>query len=132
MTEEKKRLQETRKVALIGRNGVPLPTERQWGTVRRTIAQRRAWDNVTHDDARSKAYRWGEEGIGGFPTADSLPRLGILNGKDPYQREALWIDGLQGNHAEDEGNLLLLDSTPHSYMKMLYKYPKTSFLMHKF
>lgn len=111
----------------------PYLTERQWGTVREDYSpDGAAWENVTHDDAKSKAYRWGEEGIGGF--SDNKQKLcmawAFWNGKDPMIKERLFgLTGNQGNHGEDVKELYYyLDATPtHSYMKMLYKYPQQEF-----
>jgi hypothetical protein len=133
MTEEKKRLQEEKDGIHHWKKWGPYLTERQWGTVREDYSPNgAAWDNVTHDDARSKAYRWGEEGIGGI--SDDKQTLCIAwafwNGKDPFIKERLFgLTGPQGNHAEDVKEIYYyLDSTPtHSYMKMLYKYPQNEF-----
>ncbi len=111
----------------------PYLTERQWGTVREDYSpDGAAWENVTHDDAKSKAYRWGEEGIGGI--SDYKQKLCLAwafwNGKDPMIKERLFgLTGNQGNHGEDVKEIYYyLDSTPtHSYMKMLYKYPQAEF-----
>jgi len=111
----------------------PYLTDRQWGTVREDYSpDGSAWENVTHDDARSKAYRWGEEGIAGI--SDHKQKLCIAwafwNGKDPLIKERLFgLTGNQGNHGEDVKEVYYyLDSTPtHSYMKMLYKYPQNEF-----
>ncbi|MCC5937885.1 MAG: glucosidase [Lunatimonas sp.] len=111
----------------------PYLADRQWGTVREDYSpDGAAWENVTHEDARSKAYRWGEEGIGGI--SDHKQKLCIAwafwNGKDPIIKERLFgLTGNQGNHGEDVKELYYyLDSTPtHSYMKMLYKYPQQAF-----
>jgi hypothetical protein len=111
----------------------PYLTERQWGTVREDYSGDGAsWDFVTHDMARSKAYRWGEEGIGGFSDNKSLLCFSwaFWNGKDPILKERLYgLGGNEGNHGEDVKELYYyLDSTPtHSYMKMLYKYPQSEF-----
>ncbi|MFN8436639.1 MAG: glucosidase [Cytophagales bacterium] len=107
----------------------PYLTERQWGTVREDYSpDGSAWEFTTHDMARSKAYRWGEEGIMGI--SDNKQVLcfapAFWNGKDPILKERLFgVTGNQGNHGEDVKELYYyLDSTPtHSYMKALYKYP---------
>lgn len=133
MTEENKRLQETKEGICNWKKWGPYLTERQWGTVREDYSPNgAAWENVSHDDARSKAYRWGEEGIGGI--SDDKQTLCIAwafwNGKDPFIKERLFgLTGPQGNHAEDVKEIYYyLDSTPtHSYMKMLYKYPQKEF-----
>jgi hypothetical protein len=133
MNIEKQRLQEDREWKKHWKKWGPYLTERQWGTVREDYSPNgAAWDNVTHDEARSKAYRWGEEGIGGI--SDYKQKLCIAwafwNGKDPMIKERLFgLTGHQGNHGEDVKELYYyLDSTPsHSYMKMLYKYPQNEF-----
>jgi hypothetical protein len=111
----------------------PYLTERQWGTVREDYsANGDAWEYVSHDAARSKAYRWGEEGIGGFSDDRQLLcfSLGLWNTKDPIIKERLFgLTGKEGNHGEDcKEHYYYLDGTPtHSYMKMLYKYPQREF-----
>lgn len=128
MTQEEIRLQQTREGGSWKKWG-PYLSERQWGTVREDYSKHgNAWDNITHDNARSKAYRWGEEGIGGF--SDDLQRIcfawAFWNGKDPILKERLYgLSGREGNHGEDVKELYYyLDNTPtHSYMRMLYKYP---------
>ncbi|MFC0262257.1 MGH1-like glycoside hydrolase domain-containing protein [Fontibacter flavus] len=133
MNIEKQRLQEDREWKKHWKKWGPYLTERQWGTVREDYSPHgAAWDNVTHDEAKSKAYRWGEEGIGGI--SDYKQKLCIAwafwNGKDPMLKERFFgLTGPQGNHGEDVKELYYyLDSTPtHSYMKMLYKYPQQEF-----
>ncbi|MCR9017239.1 MGH1-like glycoside hydrolase domain-containing protein [Aquiflexum gelatinilyticum] len=133
MNTEKLRLEEDRDGKKHWKKWGPYLTERQWGTVREDYSPNgAAWDNVTHDEARSKAYRWGEEGIGGI--SDNKQNLCIAwafwNGKDRILKERLFgLTGPQGNHGEDVKELYYyLDSTPtHSYMKMLYKYPQNEF-----
>jgi len=133
MSAENTRLQEDKEFKKHWKKWGPYLTERQWGTVREDYSpDGAAWENVTHDDARSKAYRWGEEGIGGI--SDSKQKLclawGFWNGKDPFIKERLFgLTGNQGNHGEDVKEIYYyLDSTPtHSYMKMLYKYPQAEF-----
>ncbi|MVN21600.1 MGH1-like glycoside hydrolase domain-containing protein [Mucilaginibacter arboris] len=111
----------------------PYLSERQWGTVREDYsANGDAWNYITHDMARSKAYRWGEEGIGGFSDDKQLLCLGLAlwNGKDPILKERLFgLTNSEGNHGEDVKELYYyLDSTPtHSYMKMLYKYTQEAY-----
>ena len=111
----------------------PYLSERQWGTVREDYsANGDAWNYITHDSARSHAYRWGEEGIGGICDNKQLLcfSLALWNGKDPILKERLFgLSGFEGNHGEDvKEYYYYLDSTPtHSYMKMLYKYPQTEF-----
>lgn len=111
----------------------PYLTERQWGTVREDYSKYgNAWEFVSHDAARSKAFRWGEEGIGGISDDQLLLcfALGLWNKKDPIIKERIFgLTGNEGNHAEDcKEHYYYLDSTPtHSYMKMLYKYPQNEF-----
>ena len=133
MNIERQRLKEDREWKKHWKKWGPYLTERQWGTVREDYSPNgAAWDNVTHDEAKSKAYRWGEEGIGGV--SDYKQKLCVAwafwNGKDPIIKERLFgLTGPQGNHGEDVKELYYyLDSTPsHSYMKMLYKYPQNAF-----
>ena len=108
-------------------------SDRQWGTVREDYsANGDAWNYTTHDMSRSKAYRWGEEGIAGI--CDEKQHLcfaiALWNKKDPILKENLFgLSNQQGNHGEDVKELYYyLDATPtHSYMKMLYKYPQNEF-----
>jgi Glycosyl hydrolase family 63 C-terminal domain len=108
----------------------PYVTDRQWGTVREDYSEEgTAWEFVTHDMARSKAYRWGEEGIGGICDEKQILcfALALWNKQDPILKERYFgLTGNQGNHGEDVKELYYyLDSTPtHAYMKMLYKYPQ--------
>lgn len=126
---EKKRLQEGDKWYQWG----PYLSERQWGTVREDYSSDgQAWSYVTHDDAAGKAYRWGEEGIGGI--SDQHQNLcfsvAMWNGNDHMLKDRLFgLTGPEGNHGEDVKELYYyLDNTPtHSYMKMLYKYPQQEF-----
>lgn len=133
MSAEQTRLQEDKECKKHWKKWGPYLTERQWGTVREDYSpDGAAWENVTHDDARSKAYRWGEEGIAGISDYKQKLCLGwaFWNGKDPFIKERLFgLTGNQGNHGEDVKEIYYyLDSTPtHSYMKMLYKYPQTEF-----
>jgi hypothetical protein len=111
----------------------PYLSDRQWGTVREDYsAHGTAWDYFPHDHARSRAYRWGEDGIGGI--SDSGQRLclalALWNGRDPIVKERLFgLTNGEGNHGEDVKELYYyLDATPsHSYLKMLYKYPQAEF-----
>jgi hypothetical protein len=111
----------------------PYLTERQWGTVREDYSpDGSAWENVSHDMARSNAYRWGEEGIGGISDNNQFICFSwaFWNGKDPILKERLFgLTGNEGNHGEDvKEYYYYLDSTPtHTYMKMLYKYPHNEF-----
>ena len=132
LTEEEYRLQQSKEGASWKKWG-PYLSERQWGTVREDYSKHgSAWENITHDHSRSKAYRWGEDGIGGF--SDDKQRIcfawAFWNGKDPILKERLFgLTGVEGNHGEDVKELYFyLDSTPtHSYMSMLYKYPQGEF-----
>ncbi len=130
MSAEHIRLQEDRDYTKHWKKWGPYLTERQWGTVREDYSpDGAAWENVTHDEARSKAYRWGEEGIAGISDFKQKFCLAwaFWNGKDPFIKERLFgLTGNQGNHGEDVKEIYYyLDSTPtHSYMKMLYKYPQ--------
>jgi hypothetical protein len=111
----------------------PYLSDRQWGTVREDYSEHGyAWGYLTHDMARSKAYRWGEDGIGGI--SDTKQTIcfapALWNGRDPIVKERLFgLGNGEGNHGEDVKELYYyLDSTPtHSYMKMLYKYPQNPF-----
>ena len=111
----------------------PYLSDRQWGTVREDYSPYgTAWDYLPHDHARSRAYRWGEDGIGGFGDEGLLLCLGVAlwNGKDPILKERLFgLTNSEGNHGEDVKELYYyLDGTPtHSYMRMLYKYPQAAF-----
>jgi hypothetical protein len=111
----------------------PYLSERQWGTVREDYSENgTAWDYFPHDHARSRVYRWGEDGIAGI--SDDMQRIcfavTVWNGKDPILKERLFgLTGSEGNHGEDVKELYYyLDNTPsHSYMKHLYKYPHAAY-----
>src|SRR5262249_455111 len=111
----------------------PYLSERQWGTVGEDYSELgTVWDSFPHDHARSRAYRWGEDGLLGI--ADREGRLcfalALWNGRDPILKERLFgLSGKEGNHGEDgEEGYFYLDGTPtHSYMKPLYKYPPPEF-----
>ena len=111
----------------------PYLSERQWGTVREDYsAHGTAWDYFPHDHARSRAYRWGEDGIAGFSDAEQrlCLALALWNGRDPILKERLFgLTNGEGNHGEDVKEFYYyLDATPsHSYLKMLYKYPQGEF-----
>jgi len=111
----------------------PYLSERQWATVREDYsAYGTCWDYFPHDHARSRAYRWGEDGILGFTDRECRLCFGLSfwNGKDPILKERLFgLTGPQGNHGEDvKETYFFLDSTPtHSYCKALYKYPQAAF-----
>jgi hypothetical protein len=129
VTAERKRLVEDKEKKRLWRKFGPYLADRQWGTVREDYSPTGdAWNFVTHDMARSKAYRWGEEGIGGICDDQQLLCFAptFWNKKDPIIKERLFgLSNPEGNHGEDCKELYYyLDSTPtHSYMKMLYKYP---------
>jgi hypothetical protein len=133
MNAEKKRLEEKKTKAKHWLKWGPYLTERQWGTVREDYsANGDAWNYITHDDARSKTYRWGEEGIGGISDDQQLLcfSVALWNKRDPILKERLFgLTGQEANHGEDvKEYYYYLDSTPtHSYMKMLYKYPQQEF-----
>ena len=133
MTQEESRLQEAHKGTSNWKKWGPYLSERQWGTVREDYSEGGdAWNFFTHDQARSRAYRWGEDGIAGI--SDDKQHLcfalALWNGKDPILKERLFgLTNSEGNHGEDvKEYYFYLDSTPtHSYMKYLYKYPQAAF-----
>lgn len=133
MTQEKERLISDRDNKKNWRKFGPYLTDRQWGTVREDYSPHgSAWDYLPHDAARSKAFRWGEEGIGGISDDKQILCFApaFWNKKDPILKERYFgVTGPEGNHGEDCKELYYyLDSTPtHSYMKMLYKYPQEEF-----
>ena len=110
----------------------PYLSERQWGTVREDYSpDGNAWNYFSHDQARSRAYRWGEDGLAGICDDKQFLclRLALWNGKDPILKERLFgLTNSEGNHGEDvKEYYFYLDSTPtHSYMKYLYKYPQAA------
>src|SRR6202008_1124622 len=112
---------------------VPYLAERQWGTVREDYsAGGTAWDDFPHDHARSRAYRWGEDGLLGLCDDQGLLwfAVAVWNGRDPILKERLFgLTNSEGNHGEDVKELYYyLDATPsHSYLKALYKYPQAAF-----
>jgi Glycosyl hydrolase family 63 C-terminal domain len=130
---EKSRLEAIRSEHTPWRKWGPYLSERQWGTVREDYSDGGdAWEYFTHDQARSRAYRWGEDGLGGI--SDDKQRLcfalALWNGQDPILKERLFgLTNREGNHGEDvKEYYFYLDSTPtHSYMKYLYKYPQVAF-----
>jgi hypothetical protein len=133
MTAEHRRLEENRTGAADWLGWGPYLSERQWGTVREDYSgDGDAWDYFPHDQARSRAYRWGEDGIAGI--CDDRQRLcfslAMWNGVDPILKERMFgLTNSQGNHGEDAKDYwFYLDSTPtHSHMRMLYKYPQREF-----
>jgi hypothetical protein len=131
--KERERLKEADSGKMDWRRWGPYLSERQWGTVREDYSPNgTAWDYFTHDLARSRAYRWGEDGICGF--SDNHQRiclaLAFWNEKDPILKERLFgLTNSEGNHGEDVKEIYYyLDATPtHSYLKALYKYPQKEF-----
>ena len=132
-TAEEQRLAESRARTKHWKRWGPYLSERAWGTVREDYSPHgSAWDYFPHDHARSKAYRWGEDGLGGICDRQQTVcfALALWNGRDPILKERLFgLTGTQGNHGEDvKEYYFYLDSTPtHSYMKFLYKYPQAEF-----
>jgi hypothetical protein len=133
MIMEKARLQEAREKKLPWKKWGPYLSERQWGTVREDYSENGdAWNFFTHDHSRSRAYRWGEDGIAGISDDKQglCFSLALWNGKDPILKERMFgLTNSQGNHGEDvKEYYFYLDNTPtHSYMKYLYKYPQAAF-----
>ncbi|MGC1293898.1 MAG: glucosidase, partial [Alloacidobacterium sp.] len=130
---EQKRLNEAREKAIPWKKWGPYLSERQWGTVREDYSKDgNAWDYFTHDQSRSRAYRWGEDGLAGF--SDDKQQLcfalALWNGRDPILKERLFgLTNNEANHGEDvKEYYFYVDSTPtHSYMKYLYKYPQAEY-----
>jgi len=133
MNAEQLRLEQARQRRQPWRKWGPYLSERQWGTVREDYSEDgEAWGYFTHDMARSRAYRWGEDGLAGFSDHRQRICLGLAlwNGRDPYLKERLFgLTNSQGNHGEDvKEAYYYVDATPtHSYLKMLYKYPQREF-----
>ena len=132
-TAEHERLEQARSGDAPWKAWGPYLSERQWGTVREDYSENGdAWDYFPHDHARSRAYRWGEDGIAGI--CDERQRLclalALWNGADPILKERMFgLTNGQGNHGEDDKEYwFYVDSTPtHSYMKCQYKYPQRAF-----
>jgi len=130
---EQRRLNETRERGIPWKKWGPYLSERQWGTIREDYSQDgNAWDYFTHDQSRSRAYRWGEDGLAGI--SDDKQQLcfaiALWNGRDAILKERLFgLTNSESNHGEDvKEYYFYLDSTPtHSYMKYLYKYPQREF-----
>jgi hypothetical protein len=130
---EQKRLNEAREKGIPWKKWGPYLSERQWGTVREDYSHDgNAWDYFTHDQARSRVYRWGEDGLAGI--SDDQQRLcfalALWNGRDPILKERLFgLTNSESNHGEDVKEYYsYIDSTPtHSYMKYLYKYPQREY-----
>ena len=133
MNDESRRLQEARDGTAAWKKWGPYLSERQWGTVREDYSDNGdAWNYFTHDQARSRAYRWGEDGLGGICDDHQVLcfALALWNGNDPILKERLFgLNNSEGNHGEDvKEYYFYLDSTPtHSYMKYLYKYPQAAY-----
>jgi hypothetical protein len=133
MTSEHRRLAECEEQKVPWKKWGPYLSERQWGTVREDYSEGGdAWNYFSHDQARSRAYRWGEDGLAGI--SDDQQRLcfalALWNGKDPILKERLFgLTNSESNHGEDvKEYYFYLDSTPtHSYMKYLYKYPQSAY-----
>jgi len=132
-TAEQRRLDEDKLGRRNWRRWGPYLSDRQWGTVREDYsADGSAWDHFPHDHARSRAYRWGEDGIAGFSDDRQILCFSVAmwNERDPILKERYFgLTGAEGNHGEDVKELYYyLDATPsHSYLKMLYKYPQAEF-----
>ena len=126
-------MNEAREAGIPWKKWGPYLSERQWGTVREDYSDDgNAWDYFTHDQARSRAYHWGEDGLGGI--SDDKQRLcfalALWNERDPILKERLFgLTNSEGNHGEDvKEYYFYVDSTPtHSYMKYLYKYPQREY-----
>src|SRR5271165_6911705 len=133
MNEELQRLQEDQARKKNWKRWGPYLAERQWATVREDYSpEENPWSYFPHDQSRSRAYRWGEDGLLGITDRECRLcfALALWNGKDPFLKERLFgLTGSQGNHGEDvKEYYFYLDSTPtHSYMKYLYKYPQAEF-----
>jgi hypothetical protein len=132
-TVERRRLIEAREQGVPWRKWGPYLSERQWGTVREDYSENGdAWNYFSHDQARSRAYHWGEDGLAGISDDHQWLcfALALWNGKDPILKERLFgLTNSEGNHGEDvKEYYFYLDSTPtHSYMKYLYKYPQAAY-----
>src|SRR5260370_10673472 len=130
---ENRRLQECRQSGVQWKKWGPYLSERQWGTVREDYSEDgNAWEYFSHDQARSRAYRWGEDGVAGIADDHGVLcfALALWNGNDPILKERLYgLTNSEGNHGEDvKEYYFYLDSTPtHSYMKYLYKYPQRAY-----
>src|SRR5678810_1425923 len=132
-TTEHLRLEEARNQKAPWKTWGPYLSERQWGTVREDYSPGGdAWNFFTHDHARSRAYLWGEDGLGGICnySQNICFAITLWNGKDPILKERLFgLNNYEGNHGEDVKELYYyLDNIPtHYYMQMLYKYPQKAF-----
>ncbi len=137
MTQEEIRLAESNQRRKHWKRWGPYLSERAWGTVREDYSPYgTAWEHLPHDHARSRAYRWNEDGLAGICDRRQLIcfALALWNEKDPILKERIFgLTGNEGNHGEDvKEQYFYLDSTPtHSYMKYLYKYPQAEFPYHQ-
>src|ERR1700739_2745647 len=133
MTNEEIRLDESRTRKRHWKRWGPYVSERAWGTVRDDYSPHgNAWEYLPHDHARSRAYRWNEDGLAGISDRRQMICFALTRGneRDPILKERVFgLTGNEGNHGEDAKEYYFyLDSTPsHSYMKYLYKYPQTEF-----
>ncbi len=133
MTGESLRLAQSRKRERHWKRWGPYLSERAWGTVREDYSRDgNPWEYFPHDQARSRTYRWNEDGLAGISDRHQLVcfALSLWNGRDPILKERLFgLTGKEGNHGEDvKEYYFYLDNTPtHSYMKYLYKYPHSAF-----
>jgi Glycosyl hydrolase family 63 C-terminal domain len=132
-TSEQRRLNEAREKGIPWKKWGPYLSERQWGTVREDYSyDGNAWNYFSHDQSRSRAYRWGEDGLAGISDDEQQLcfAIALWNGRDPILKERLFgLTNSEGNHGEDvKEYYFYLDSTPtHSYMKYLYKYPQREY-----
>jgi hypothetical protein len=130
---EQRRLNEAREKGILWKKWGPYLSERQWGTVREDYSHDgNAWEYFSHDQSRSRAYHWGEDGLAGYCDDKQLLcfAVALWNGRDPILKERMFgLTNSEGNHGEDvKEYYFYLDSTPtHSYMKYLYKYPQREF-----
>ena len=133
ITEEERRLDEVRENGVQWKTWGPYLSERQWGTVREDYSENGdAWNYFTHDQARSRAYHWGVDGLAGLSDDRQILcfSVALWNGNDPILKERLFgLTNGEGNHGEDvKEYYFYLDSTPtHSYMRYLYKYPQSAY-----
>src|ERR1700748_751889 len=133
---EQKRLNEARENNVPWKKWGPYLSERQWGTVREDYSDNgNAWDYFSHDQSRSRAYRWGEDGLAGYCDDKQLLCFAVTlwNGRDPILKERMFgLTNSESNHGEDvKEYYFYVDSTPtHSYMKYLYKYPQSEYPYH--
>src|SRR5262245_12476067 len=133
MTAEERRLEESRLQKTHWKRWGPYLSERAWGTVREDYSPYgTAWDYLPHDHARSRAYRWNEDGIAGVCDRhqEMCLALALWNGRDAIIKERMFgLTGTEGNHGEDvKEYYFYLDSTPtHSFMRMVYKYPQIAY-----